>query len=245
MTRMLPLIGIPMALNPRNMVSGIPEHAPFQYVRQSYFDAVIAAGGLPVAIPAFSADDDGTELIRHYVTMLDGLLLAGGGDPDAVLWGEANTHGVNINPVRDSIEVALCRRCMASDIPIFGVCRGIQMIAVALGGDIWQDYTLGGFGDHRDTTHDVDIAEGTNLHRILATQRVAVNSTHHQIVRKLPDDFVVSAAASSDKAVEAIEYAGAHNNWVVGVQWHPETMHEDHFRALYGAFVAACTERMR
>ena len=244
MKRMLPLIGIPMALNPRNAVSGIPENAPFQYVRQSYIDAVIAAGGLPVAVPAFAVDDE-LELVRHYITMLDGLLLAGGGDPDTALWGETNTHGVNINPLRDSIELELCRRCVASDIPVLGVCRGIQMIAIALDGDIWQDYSLGGFDDHRHGDHDVEIAAGTHLHEIFGMQNMQVNSSHHQIVRKLPADFIVSATSSGDGAVEAIEYAGVHNRWIAGVQWHPETMNESHFRALYGAFIAACTERMR
>jgi len=240
MTRNLPLIGVPVALSPQDIEPGIPEKSHFQYVKQSYIDVIIAAGGMPVVIPAFESSEN-IEMLRHWVTMLDGLFLPGGGDPDAGLWGESNTHGVNINPLRDAIEIEFCRRCFASDIPILGVCRGIQMIAVALGGDIWQDYSLGKLADHRQGSHDLNITTGTLLHGILDTSRMPVNTNHHQVVRKMPPEFTISATATGDDAIEAIEYSGEHDRYVLGVQWHPEDMHSLHAQAIYGSFIRACT----
>ena len=215
--------------------------------KRGYVDAVFAAGGLPVLIPVMEGD----EAAAQFFSRVDGLLLPGGPDVDPVHFSEEPTHSYTaIDPRRDSFELALAGLAVENDIPILGICRGIQLLNVAAGGDIYQD-----LGEQRERvlvhdqkapywypTHAVEVQPGTVLSGILGETRVRVNSFHHQAVRRVADGFLVSATAS-DGVIEAIENPSL--RFALGVQWHPERMFAAYpiFLRLFSALVAEAGRR--
>ena len=181
---------------------------------------------------------------------LYGLLLIGGGDIDATEFREKNhplVHHVNKN--RDQMELSLTRDALQHGIPVFGICRGIQVMNVALGGNLIQDIpdeirTLIVHDDsesvRHNLVHEVSIREGSLLRRIIGKDRVGVNSFHHQSIKDLGKGLIATAW-SDDGVVEGIELPGA--RYFLGVQWHPEEF-VDHgviFHSLFESFVKACT----
>jgi len=213
-------------------------------LRPGYFEGIYRSGGLPFLIPALDPAAAGPVMAR-----LDGLLLTGGQDPDPRWFGEEPHPAIgNVNPCRDRLELALAREADAGDIPVFGICRGIQMMNIAMGGDIWQDiYTQAEDGKpllcHQQPApkwygfHEVRIFEESALRRILGTGQVRVNSFHHQAVRH-PGKGLHAVAHTSDGIIEAIE--SEIHPFFIGVQWHPERMLEDPVMIrLFEAFVKA------
>ena len=201
---------------------------------EGYFESVRRAGATPVILPP-------TEDRDTIVTMLDsidGLLLSGGADLNPLYLGEEPVPALgSINPRRDLFELLLIRLAFDRQLPIFGICRGIQMLAAALDGSIWQDLATaasseGGSSafvlpllkhsqalDRAVASHSVSIADGSLLHSIMGATTLAVNSFHHQAVRE-PGPHLRICARSGDGVIEAV--ASTEHKSILGVQWHPE-----------------------
>ena len=198
----------------------------------SYVRAVHASGGRAVLV---TADDPGTDVLD----VLDGLVLAGGSDVDAARYGERPHPTSQVRPERDEAELLLLRAALDRDLPVLGICRGMQLMAVAHGGKLHQHLpeALGTdshrpIGGPRFGEHLVRLEPGSLCHRLLG-DTVAVNSFHHQGVRD-PGGLVATGWCPDDGLIEAVEDPA--RRFTVGVQWHPEDT-PDH--RLFAALVAA------
>ncbi|MCR5228591.1 MAG: gamma-glutamyl-gamma-aminobutyrate hydrolase family protein [Solobacterium sp.] len=194
-------------------------------VSDTYISSVFRAGGTAVILP-FTADEDS---IRKYAEMIDGLLVPGGIDVNPLLYNE-EPHPLleTTNMTFDRFEIALIREVMKLKKPVFGICRGHQIINVALGGTLWQDMSLQSPETFRHrqvemgraaVSHKVSIWPGTLLHEILGDE-IMVNSFHHQAIKK-PADCLRITAQASDGTIEAAE--AADYPYLLTVQWHPES----------------------
>lgn len=203
-------------------------------LRDRYYCQVKAAGGVPVIIPPIADKDVIINTLEH----IDGLLLSGGGDYNPLWCGEEPSPNLHcINATRDLPELLVTRLAYNRQIPILGICRGIQTLAIALDGNVAQDIDEGlkdslhtpfikhsQDADRWETTHNVNIIGGTILNGIYNKVKMPVNSFHHQAVRSAGKRFRVSATAP-DGVTEAIE--SCENKSIIGVQWHPEWLGED------------------
>ena len=218
-------------------------------VGQQYVDAILAAGGAPVALPIGL---EGESLDSIYA-VLDGLLLPGGDDIGPARYGHASHPALGVvDDMRDELELQITRRALEDDLPILGICRGIQVLAVAAGGTLYQDipseieqYLGHDVRQHgRDhLCHTIQIQPASRLGSALGVTSTPVNSFHHQAVRDVPHGFSVTAVAD-DGVVEAIEATG--KSFVVGVQCHPEGIWRTsapHFARLFESFIDAVSER--
>jgi len=215
---------------------------------QEYIDGVVAGGGVPLVLPSVKK----YEFIDEYLEMVDGVLLSGGVDICPMQYGEESLAGFKVEwemtPERDGFEIALCRKAIAAQKAVFGICRGIQAIAVACGGDLYQDIdtmvdrspALRHFQDAPQwhPSHGVEVKPGSRLYEVYGKPVLSVNSLHHQAIRKVPEGFTVTARAR-DGIIEAIEAEG--DVFVLGVQWHPESLlpRDGAWAALFAAFVRA------
>ena len=196
---------------------------------KGYYQSVIAAGGVPLIIPP-SADK---EVLMNTLDHIDALILSGGGDINPLYAGEEPVPGLRgINQERDLPELLITRLAYNRQLPILGICRGIQTLAVALGGKVCQDISAtvkhSQDADRSEPTHSVTIEEDSTLFNIYKEQQqcstLYVNSFHHQAVSEPGDRFRVVARAK-DGIVEAIESSEMKS--IIGVQWHPECMGDD------------------
>ena len=233
-----PIIGITLR--------GSPGHAPPHVLgrNRAYFEALEAAGATPVGISA-SLSDAG---LRALFDLCDGLCLPGGPDVEPALYGEAMRADcdVQVDAELDRAEMRLAAWALDADKPLLAICRGAQVLNVALGGTLWQDVGTLGATEHDhypaasrdDVTHHIEVDPGSRLHAIAGEELVDVNSMHHQAVRDLGRDLVVTARAH-DGLVEAVELPG--RRFVVGVQCHPEELYLERAwaRRLFVDFVAA------
>jgi putative glutamine amidotransferase len=228
------------------------------YVSRKYYHAIQQSGGIAVLLPApyispklseFEIDCLHAEHINTYMNMVDGIIFAGGEDIDPKYQGEDPIPELGqINPFRDAFEIALAKAAKTKNINMLGICRGIQLLAVALGGKVSQDISKIEKVQHSQksprwyASHKIAIKEGSLLQKILKPEsyEVRVNSFHHQAVITLPEGFSVCAKAF-DGIVEAMEYEGA-DSAIIGVQWHPEeTFTADACsQALFSWFVNSC-----
>ena len=194
-------------------------------LRDRYYKQVVAAGGTPVIIPPVADKEVLVNTLQH----LDGLILTGGGDHNPLWFGEDPSPKLhNINRERDLAEMMLTRLAYNRQIPMLGICRGIQTLAVALGGKVTQDITAkvkhSQDADRSEPTHCVKIDKGSTLYNIYGTEKIFVNSFHHQAVSE-PGAHFRTIAKSSDGIVEAIE--SSEYKSILGVQWHPEWLEEE------------------
>lgn len=219
----------------------------------NYVEAVQRAGGLALMLPV---DPRVVEAPDEMLDMLDGLVLAGGADIDPGSYGEqAHPETVDTVPERDEFEIALTRRAIERGLPILGICRGMQLINVALGGALMQHLPEHyGHSEHRraigsfdGADHDVLLDDGSLAARAAGELHHATKSHHHQGVGRLGDGLVVSGVSTLDELPEAIELAGGSGDdrsalhpFVLGVQWHPEA---DPASRVIAAFVAAAAAR--
>jgi putative glutamine amidotransferase len=214
-------------------------------------DAILAAGGLPILLPA---QDDHADAILDLV---DGLLLSGGSDLDPTLYGDMDVHPrtYGIDPLRDRFEMELARGAITRDIPLLCICRGIQVLNVALGGTLYQDIAdqVGRTVLHRQGEAEIEPAEPSHRVRLNGNSRlgsvygmtsVEVNSFHHQVIRQVAPPLV-TVGESEDGLAEAVEMPD--RSFVCGVQWHPEMMFERHpeHAAPFAAFVEAARAAKR
>ena len=191
---------------------------------QAYYMSVLEAGGTPVVIPSY---DDEKALVS-LLDSLDGIVLSGGADIDPAYLNEEPLEGISINPRRDVQELLLIRLATDRHIPVLGICRGIQMLAAALGGKLYQDIKTQHGADSLEhsqsiarglPSHEVRIEKDSLLYSLMGTETLAVNSFHHQAVREVPAGFRVTAVAP-DGIIEAMESTAFSS--ILGVQWHPE-----------------------
>jgi putative glutamine amidotransferase len=226
---MRPVIGITAYAEPevRWGVWELPAAvSPLAYVR-----AVERSGGRPLLVPP---SDDGVE---ETLGALDGLLLSGGSDLDPGLYGaEAHPETFGVRADRDSAELALLRGALERELPVLAICRGSQVLNVALGGDLVQHVPDVVGGDHHKqlpgvfSDHDVALEPGTRVHSLLG-DRAAIKSHHHQGIGRVGEGLRVAARAD-DGTVEAVEDPG--RRFALGVLWHPE---EGEDAALFDALV--------
>ncbi len=213
----------------------------------AYLESVERAGGLPVLI----APTHDLEVLRGLYERVDGVLIAGGGDVDPAEYGMESSDLVSsVHPARDFTELNITRWAAADDKPLFGICRGCQVANVALGGTLYRDilteyphnngidHDLWGKFPRHHVAHTVAIKPSTRLAAVVGESTPPVNSMHHQAVRNLPSNLIVSAT-SPDGVIEGIEIPDA--RFFVGVQWHPEelTEYSEPMRRLFKAFVDA------
>lgn len=228
-----------IAITCERFEEGRVEGAPVAYAA-----AVAAAGGTPVLLPV-----QDMERLHPLIEHIHGLLLPGGYDLDPLFFGQEPRPGLGrVTPERDAFELALVQIFTSLGRPILGICRGLQLLAVARGGSLHQDIASERRGalKHRQEaprwwgSHGVRLVPGTRLAAILGVEALRVNSFHHQAVEEpLPAPLVVGARAP-DGVVEAFEDPS--HPFFLAVQWHPEEMAERDpwSRRLFEAFVAAC-----
>jgi putative glutamine amidotransferase len=211
---------------------------------RSYVDAVHRAGALALLLapdPALAEDPD------EILDRIDGLMLVGGADLDPRSYG-AEAHPLTIGsvPERDAFEIALADRALARDLPVLGICRGMQVLNVARGGTLHQHLPeVVGHEEHRrvlgsfdGADHDVRLAAGSLAARAAGEERHATKSHHHQAVDRVGEGLVVTGWAEMDELPEAIELPGS--RFALGVQWHPEA---DETSRLIAALVAESRAR--
>ncbi len=211
------------------------EHPPRFGQKQSYAHAVARAGAAPLLIPLL-ADE---ALLRALYDRMDGLLLPGGEDVHPNQYGEpVHAKCGKISDLRDGVELALIRWAVADHKPLLAICRGIQVLNVALGGSLYQDIQaqVPQAGRHdchasharNQVAHDVAIVPDSRLAYLVGTDALPVNSFHHQAVKDVAPGLIVAAHAP-DGIIEAVEGEG--QPFVLGVQWHPEDLAADDGRA--------------
>lgn len=234
---MKPIIGITTSLE------GNDKHM----LKNGYIDAVIRAGGVPVLFP-IGIECDGKQLAETF----DGLLLTGGGDPDPTLFGEEPYLDLGeVEPARDATELHLFKEFLTLNKPILGICRGLQLINIACGGNMYQDIygqKTGVLLQHKQksapshASHFVEVKKGSLLESIVKAPKVKVNSFHHQAVKDVLKPLQVSGIAS-DGVIEAIE--STTHTFVLGLQWHPEALAqkgESFSVRVFHAFIEKCKE---
>jgi putative glutamine amidotransferase len=242
-----PIIGI----MPSPTDDAMPHGAFHRYaIANTYTTAVERAGGVPLVVPPQSGN------ISEILDVLDGLLLSGGGDIRPARFGDDQVHPTTygIHDGRDELEIALVQEAIRRDMPVLCICRGIQVLNVALGGTLIQDVAeqFSNQLQHRqselsipkeDSSHSVYVEPGSLLAQVYGEATVHVNSFHHQGLKHIAADLRVSGRAG-DGLVEAVEQPSC--SWVLGVQWHPEMMyaaHVEHLRPFSSLVEAAARKR--
>jgi len=197
---------------------------------RSYANAVQRSGGVALVIPPDEAAVEDPDLVLGRV---DALVLAGGSDVDPTSYGETpHPQTQRVWPERDRFELALARRALKRDMPLLGICRGMQMLNVALGGTLVQHLPdMVGHETHRDTPgwfgeHEVRLEPGSLAAKAAGRDRITVKSHHHQGLDRLGEGLVASGWSITDELVEAVELRD--HSYVLGVLWHPEEDRQSH-----------------
>lgn len=188
-------------------------------VATSYTDSIVEAGGIPVILPNLEA------MLPHYLEMIDGLVIIGGtSDVDPSLYGQENQGSKDLDPEKDRLELKFIEQAIQRQIPIFGICRGLQTLNVYFGGSLIQDLPKDSinhlqYPSQSEHVHSVQI-RGSHL---VNEGAYGVNSVHHQAIDRVGEGLFVTAHAE-DGVIEMIEHADLP---IVGVQWHPECLPKD------------------
>lgn len=217
------------------------------YVNDDYIKSVIKAGGIPVIIPLIKNEND----IKEQLEMVDGIIISGGHDVNPLLYGEEPSQKLGgILPKRDDFDITLIKLAMEAKKPILGICRGHQLLNVVNGGNLYQDLSFieGCYIKHNQAslsntpTHTIKIKEGTKLREVLGEETMC-NSFHHLAIKEVAKGFVASAV-SKDGIIEAIEHK--HEEFVIGVQWHPEMMssENENMLSIFKGLVEACSNKI-
>lgn len=235
---MSPIIGV---------VPSIDEDKGQYFINEDNVKSLSEAGGIPVLLPYFKNESTADELVER----IDGLYLTGGNDINPFLFGEEPHQKLGVvNQQRDEFEMILVQKVLQKNKPVLGVCKGCQIINVALGGSVYQDIY-----DQIDSTllqhhqqasdgypsHFVHVTEGSLLSKIVGSSEIKVNSRHHQAIKRLGNSLVQSGTAN-DGIIEAIE--SKDYRYVLGVQWHPENMAmqgDDTSKKIFDSFIEACS----
>ena len=243
-----PLIGVSVDLERRGDGGTVDE---YYSLKRPYAGAVVKAGGVPVFIPP---QPDARAAMR-YLRLIHGLVITGGPvDVDPKFYGEKPHPKLGeLKPERTASELMLVQRSVKMGMPVFGICGGEQVINVAFGGTLYQDipsqfktnlahdqYPI----PSTKPSHSVSIQPKTLLHRVARVSKTKVNSTHHQAVKDVGKGLEVCAFAP-DGLIEAI--AGTKASWLLGVQWHPERLHDTDSvsRLIFASFIKAARSYAR
>ena len=224
----------------RRPVIGIAPRMKDRFIRMNaaYAESIFAAGGIPVFLPYTT---DASRLDEY--SALDGFLFAGGVDVDPVHYGETvQFDSVEVDAARDAFEFALWNKVYPGGKPIFGICRGIQFINVALGGTLYQHIPSHSQKEPgSEAPQHVSITPGSRLYRLIGAQ-AETNTFHHQAIKR-PADTLRVTAVSDDGTVEAVETTET-GRYLLAVQWHPELLaaHRPEAAALFSDFVGAARE---
>jgi len=239
----------PLIVVTTTLAAGGSHNLPAVRLNVQYVTAVEEPGGTAVLLtPGHDA-----ESVERLVGIAHGLVLTGGEDVDPALYGQEPHPALDsVNPARDQVELAALRAALARGIPVLAICRGIQLLNVALGGTLYQDLPSQRAGDvlheqgapvgHR--WHHATVQAGSGIETILGTRELFINSFHHQAIDRLAPSLRAVVWAS-DGVVEGVE--GKDHPWLYGVQWHPERGEaespgdeRDPDRRLFWAFIQAC-----
>lgn len=222
-----------------------PTAYAFDYLKRNYYEAVERSDGLPLILP----NTQRLNSIDQMVKVIDGLVVSGGGDVDPHFYNEKK-KAKNLRPTkeRDLFEITLVREAKRKRIPILAICRGMQLVNVAFGGTLYQDFSFKKrFLDHTlegslryNKKHSVIIREKTKLYSIIGKRRIQVNTSHHQMAKKIAAGFVVNAWSEKDEVIEGIETKD--NNFLICVQWHPELMKDKSSRLLFDSLIKAASK---
>jgi putative glutamine amidotransferase len=238
-----PIIGITCSRSVDGRWSAYSLGHFMEFAFDAYSQAVLNCGGAPLLIP-ISQDKNSLSAICRRI---DGLILTGGPDINPRFYKEEPRHGLlDVDEAQDRMELELTRRAVASDLPVLGICRGLQVLNVALGGTLYQDIALQApkacnhapRADRSIVSHKIRIESHTRLQSILQRQSLWVNSKHHQAVKR-PGHGLAVAATATDGIIEALE--ATDRTFVIAVQWHPEGLWQKDAsaRKLFKALVAA------
>lgn len=212
-----------------------------EWMLRNYPEAVFRSGGIPLIFPL---TDDKARL-RELLGTVDGVVFTGGPDVDPSVYGQAPDPTVKVSSERDSMELNLMPMAIEASKPVFCICRGEQLLNVALGGTLWQDLpSMRGRGvDHNQSgkqfAHRNAVLSGAPLASLIGEREILVNSLHHQAIDKLAT-ALKPMAVSEDGLIEAVYMPEKPFVW--GVQWHPERSFDvsEDSRKLFGAFIEAC-----
>ena len=239
-----PLIGIPVGrqLSSRQRADDGQEYLR---LRRTYPDAVVDAGGVPVLIPPMNDP----VALRQLLATLDGICFPGGLDVRPSAYGESEHPTTQVDEVLDTLELQLAEWAVADELPTLGICRGHQLLNVALGGSLIQDlpsedlpHPQSPRAPRSEAAHPIEVDGDSRLAEILGATTLQVNSFHHQAVRRLGRGLRAVAWAP-DGVVEGVE--SAEHPWLLAVQFHPEDLvgFQEPSRRLFRAFVQACASR--
>ena len=232
-----PVIGITLDSEDPGNYSNMPWYA----LRQNYADAVVEAGGVPLALP------HEPDQANDYLDIIDGLVITGGAfDVDPSIFGAGERHPTVVTKDRrTAFELATTRGALERDMPLLGICGGQQLLHVALGGTLIQhipDEIPGALAHEQpnprdEPGHSISVLPGTLLHRIVGADSLDVNSAHHQAAKDASDQIIINAVAP-DGVIEGIEAIG--KCFCLGVQWHPEYKVSAGDGAIFQALIGAC-----
>jgi putative glutamine amidotransferase len=238
-----PIIGVPC----RPDVSGLYPSRPINAQNQTYINAIIQAGGIPILIPVEITG----KLLETVLHQVNGLVFSGGGDIDPIYYNESpmTDNLSDIQKDRDELEFQLIRLAIESHKPFFAICRGIQVMNVAIGGNLWQDlasqcpqamrhdyYYQDEQLPRNYIAHEVKLEKSSLLSKILETDRLSVNSLHHQAAKEIAPSLR-AAGYADDGIVEVLE--APNHPFGLGVQWHPEELvaEQETARKIFAAFI--------
>lgn len=218
------------------------EGQDWQLVASDYIRAIERNGGLPILIPNIRSIED----MSHILDKVDGLLLSGGHDVNPRIYKERNSGKAgNFDNLRDHQEIFMTEYALERDLPILGICRGLQILNVTLGGSIHQDLPSAGFPAHslnnslrNEPSHSLKIFEDSPLYEIFKRDEIWTNSYHHQGINELGKGLKV-AALSEEGLIESVYLDG--KKFALAVQWHPEMMYDnEEMNLIFKKFIKAC-----
>jgi len=228
-----PIIGITLDYENNGGYSKFPWYA----IRENYLNCLYKFGAIP--FPLFH----NIEVNNHFLKTLDGLVITGGNfDIDPSLYSESTDGSRNFKSKRTDFETKIFNQFLKTSKPILGICGGEQLMNVASGGDLIQDINSSintninheQVNPRNEVSHEVKITKNSKLFKIIQSDKIKVNSAHHQSVKNTGENFIASAFAS-DNVVEAIEHTK--HSWCIGLQWHPEFLITDSDVAIIKDFI--------
>lgn len=237
-------------MKPRIAITTGPEEEGGVYtrLRTDYLRAIDKAGGIPFVVSSIQPND-----VPSILEGCDGILLSGGPDVDPEHFGEeAHENLGSVVRERDTYELALAREAVRRDVPLLAICRGLQVLNVALGGGLVQDIPSSlntplnhaHQGPRTDLVHEVEIEATSRLGALLGSKATEVNSFHHQSIGRVAPGLAVSARSPRDGVIEAAE--APDRRYAIGVQWHPENFWREHrFDRLFSSFTDAARAAWR